>query len=158
MKENEYLFFKLKAEELLEQSNIQKLKEFQQHAGVNRLEHSVYVAYSSYCLCRRLKLRVDYDSLIRGAVLHDYFLYDWKDINVSPRWHGIVHPRIAYRNAKSLFSLNIIEKDIILTHMWPLTIFHIPKHRESIIVCLADKICALMEGMKHPVFIPEFMS
>ena len=31
--------------------------------------------------------------------------------------------------------------------MWPLTFRHIPPCREAVIVCLADKYCAIVESM-----------
>ena len=31
--------------------------------------------------------------------------------------------------------------------MWPLTFRHIPTCREAVIVCLADKYCAVLESM-----------
>ncbi len=42
------------------------------------------------------------------------------------------------------FSINKIEEDIILKHMFPLNI-DIPKYRESWIVTVADKISASIE-------------
>lgn len=33
--------------------------------------------------------------------------------------------------------------------MWPLTFRHIPTCREAVIVCLADKYCAIVESMFH---------
>ena len=31
--------------------------------------------------------------------------------------------------------------------MWPLTFRHVPTCREAVIVCLADKYCAVVESM-----------
>ena len=39
------------------------------------------------------------------------------------------------------------EQSIISSHMWPLTFRHVPTCREAIIVCLADKYCAVVESM-----------
>ncbi len=33
------------------------------------------------------------------------------------------------------------------SHMWPLTFRHVPTCREAVIVCLADKYCAVVESM-----------
>ena len=38
------------------------------------------------------------------------------------------------------------EKDIILKHMWPVTI-KLPKYKESYIVSSVDKYCALAESL-----------
>ena len=48
-------------------------------------------------------------------------------------------------NAEQEFDLNETERDIIRSHMWPLTLFHMPKSKEAALVCLADKICTLQE-------------
>lgn len=145
MTEQDKKYFFTKVEELLSLKEVKRLDEFPQHGKVTRLEHSIYVAYLSYSMCRRLKLKADYDSLIRGALLHDYFLYDWHEKGVSPKWHGFHHPYLAYENARKLFDLNAIETDIIKNHMWPLTLFRIPRHRESVMVCMADKVSAILE-------------
>ena len=52
--------------------------------------------------------------------------------------------RIAFDNAKKEFKLNAIEKNIIQAHMFPLSIV-MPKYKESWIVVMADKICAMNE-------------
>ena len=37
-----------------------------------------------------------------------------------------------------------IESDIISKHMFPLT-FYPPKYKESVVICLVDKICSIYE-------------
>lgn len=84
------------------------------------------------------------DSMIRGALLHDYFLYDWHD-GKRERWiHGFTHPMKAYKNAKSEINLNRLERDIIIKHMFPLTILP-PRYLESWIVTFADKYVSAVE-------------
>ena len=87
--------------------------------------------------------------LIRGALLHDYFLYDWHDKNRAnyQKLHGFYHPGIALRNAEKEYRLSPREKDIIKKHMWPLTIVP-PRCREAWIVTTADKYCSLLETLK----------
>ena len=82
-------------------------------------------------------------------MLHDFYYYDWRDKHVEgqKRFHAFRHPRIALNNAKDLFELNELEQDIILKHMWPLTL-KLPSHRESYIVTLVDKYCASREMIK----------
>ena len=58
-----------------------------------------------------------------------------------------MHPQIALHNAQKLFHLTDLEKDIILKHMWPLTL-SIPKYRESFVVTFIDKYCAFKEWRK----------
>ena len=73
---DEHLYFNACAKALLACPEVQSMSAFTQHGRVSCLEHSLSVAYYSYWLCRRLRLRVDGESLIRGALLHDFFLYD----------------------------------------------------------------------------------
>ena len=61
--------------------------------------------------------------------------------------HGFSHPGYACVNAKRVFSITRKEQSIIASHMWPLTFRHVPTCREAIIVCLADKYCAVVESM-----------
>ncbi|WP_283610219.1 HD domain-containing protein [Faecalispora anaeroviscerum] len=134
------------ARQLLEHPQVLRMEQFIQHGSVSCLEHSVAVAELSFWLCRRLGLHADWNSLVRGALLHDFFLYDWhqKDPN-RPGLHGFTHPRAALKNAERLFPLSERERDIIAKHMWPLTLGSCPRFRESAIVCAADKCCSLWE-------------
>jgi uncharacterized protein len=104
------------------------------------------VAYFSYRISKYFKL--DYRSAARGALLHDFFLYDWRNHDAPdlPRekFHGLAHPAIAVANAKKYFSINEIEEDIIKRHMWPLTLVP-PKYKESYIVSFADKYLSSKE-------------
>lgn len=126
-------------------------KQFYQHGTVTVFEHSVAVALMCLKLAKLLPGKTDTRSLIRGALLHDYFLYDWH-VKVKGRpLHGTHHARWAMRNAQRDFGLNNIEKHMILAHMFPLNLV-LPKYRESMILCAADKICAAREtfqGMVH---------
>ena len=88
--------------------------------------------------------QVDRAALIRGALLHDYFLYDWHEKDDSHRLHGFTHPRTALRNACADWTLTDREQNIILRHMFPLTPVP-PACREGWLVCLADKLCAVQE-------------
>ncbi len=129
----------------------QQMKKFTQHGTTSVFEHCVSVAkYSlliSYFLENRFHIKCDRTSLVRGALLHDYFLYDWHDPDPAHRIHGFTHPGIAMKNAERDFGLNDIERDIISKHMFPLTLVP-PRYRESVIICLADKWCAICETFK----------
>ena len=131
------------------------MKNFTQHGNTTVFEHCVSVAKYSLLMAQYLekmfKLKFDKDSLVRAALLHDYFLYDWHDKTVpGHNIHGFTHPRTACRNADRDFGLNEVEKDIISKHMFPLTIMP-PRYRESVLVTLADKWCALCETFKVDV-------
>lgn len=124
---------------------IRSMRYYRHHGDVNCLEHSLYVSYISYKICKKLKL--DYRSAARGGLLHDFYLYDWHIEKPYKGLHGFIHPDIALRNANKYFSLNSIEKDIIKKHMWPLTL-KLPRYRETFVVLMVDKYCATMELIK----------
>ena len=50
---------------------------FVQHGRTSVYRHSVRVAWTSLRLARFLGWRIDAAALVRAALLHDYFLYDW---------------------------------------------------------------------------------
>lgn len=133
--------------ELNETSRFPETRDFIQHGNTTVYQHCIFVAYTSCRIANKLNLKVDKRSLIRGALLHDYFLYDWHDKNKPTKFHGITHPRIALENAIEDFTLTEKEKDIILHHMFPLNLAP-PTSREAWIICLADKICATSETFK----------
>ena len=138
-------FFNKTIREIITNENYQKMKKIPHHGNVSCYEHSYNVALYSYIFVIKNKWKVDLKSLIRGAMLHDYYLYDWHKKNGQKRWHGFRHPKIAYKNAKNDFEINKKEKDIITKHMWPLTLFLLPKYKESFIVMYADKMVSLNE-------------
>ena len=119
------------------------MKQYTQHGRVSTFEHSLNVANLSCKICTTLAIPVHGKELIRGAMLHDYFLYDWH--HHDKPWHGYTHPETAAVNAERDFNLSELESMIIRTHMWPLTIRQIPSSREAVIVCIADKICSVAE-------------
>lgn len=99
-----------------------------------------------------LHIRVNYENLILGALLHDFYLYDWHNHVDEGVLHGFAHPHIACKNAAMRFHVNAEVQHIITTHMWPLTLRFVPRSREAVIVCLADKYCSTLEtaaGMVH---------
>ena len=49
------------------------------HKHVSVHEHVRHVAYTALKIAHSLKVKVDEDKLIRAALLHDYYLYDWHD-------------------------------------------------------------------------------
>jgi uncharacterized protein len=135
------------SKDILASFNMQSEKNFPMHSKVNTFEHSVSVAYYAVYLIQKHGWKVDVPSVIRGALLHDYFLYDWHDHARWHKLHGFRHARFALNNAQKEYQLNKIEKDIILKHMFPVNI-RFPRYRESWIVDWADKVCADFEIKK----------
>ena len=125
---------------------VQQMKNFRQHFDTSCFKHCLNVSYYTYIICKKLKL--DYISATRAAMLHDLFLYDWRKSHRAVELNGLhafVHPQIALKNSMKLFDLNKKEQDIILKHMWPVTI-GFPKYRESYIVTFMDKYSAIHES------------
>lgn len=125
---------------------LQSSKNYIQHGNISVYEHSINVAVVCVWLASKMKVSIDLQALITGALLHDYFLYDWHVRSDDHRWHGIHHPKRAYQNAKRDFDIGLIESNMILSHMFPLCPT-LPLHRESWILFLADKICAIGETL-----------
>lgn len=125
--------------DLINTDEVQSLKNFKHHKKSNRFEHVVQVSYKSYKIAKFLGL--DYESTARGGLLHDlYFIQGhYHDRNHG---HAYWHPRIALDNASKITTLNCIEKDIILKHMFGATTGS-PNYRESWIVNLVDDVQAL---------------
>jgi len=140
-KELSVLFYECVGD-LLKTDMINELDNFSQHKGTSRLQHSINVAYYSFLIC--YKLGLDYKSAARAGLLHDLFLYDWREENNSAKEHISAHPKAALENARKITNLTKIEEDAILRHMWPMTIVP-PRFRESHIVSFVDKLCTCAE-------------
>lgn len=130
--------------DILKSPGMQIAKENMQHGSVSVFEHSVCVALVCLGLVHRLHLKVNQRALVRGALLHDYFLYDWHTPDPAHRLHGFRHAGTALRNADRDFELNDTERDMIKKHMFPLNPTP-PRFKETAVLCLADKYCALRE-------------
>lgn len=136
------------APDILKSRNFIRTKEHIQHGNMTVNDHVMSVARCSLILNDKLHAHSSKKELIRGALLHDYFLYDWHkpDKEHPHRLHGFYHPGTALRNASREYELTDREKDIIKKHMWPLTVMP-PMCREAWIVTTADKWCSLMETL-----------
>jgi uncharacterized protein len=133
-------------EQLEKESRFSLTRDFIQHGEVSVFVHCVCVAYLSCAIMRFFNIRANLGALILGALLHDYFLYDWHDGERCRKVHGFTHPFKACNNAKEDVDLSPLEENIIKRHMFPLVPIP-PRYKESWIVCLADKICACEETL-----------
>lgn len=131
--------------EYLEHPLVQEMKEYIQHGTVTTYDHCCNVVRVCMWMNRRFKLKADERELLIGALLHDFYLYDWHIKEGRTGLHGYTHPEAALKNAKQYFFLSEKQEQIILSHMWPLTLTKLPKCREALIVCLADKYCSTLE-------------
>ena len=141
--------------DLKQNGRLEEEKLAMQHGTTSIYRHSLNVAYTSLWLMERWQLRLDARALVRGALLHDYFLYDWHHKDLSHRLHGFRHPKTALGNAEKDYHLNWKEKNIIARHMFPLVPVP-PRCREAWLVCLADKWCAFGETVEPMFHVKHF--
>ena len=132
------------ARPIIEHEEYQQMKLIKHH-DESVYDHSVRVAYKSYKMAYNHNL--DWISTIRGALLHDFFLYKFKKslslrVLTDSIKHAAVHPLIALENARKYFDLNEKEENIIKGHMFP---FGMPKSKEAWIVSYVDKYIAAFE-------------
>lgn len=133
--------------DILEHEHMEIAKRSMQHGDITTFEHSLRVARLSVRIADRLRLwnHVNLRALVRAALLHDYFLYDWHDADDGAhRLHGFRHPYTAERNARGDFEIDAIVSNSIRTHMFPLTPIP-PKYLEGFIVNIADTLSAIQE-------------
>ena len=138
---------------LVQDADLTRCAEFMQHGDTSVLLHCVAVAFYSAWILDALHLRYDLRALVRGALLHDFFLYDWHKHKRAPgeKMHAFSHPVAALENARMCVDLTDKEANIILRHMFPVTPVP-PATREGLAVCLTDKVCALYEGFAHQAY------
>ena len=135
--------------DLYDTKEVQGQAVYLQHSTVNRLDHVRSVTYLTYTICKRRGL--DVRAATRAAMLHDLVYYDWHDKARWHRPHGFKHPRFAMYNAKNLNpGITPKEENIILRHMWPLTVVP-PRYREGWVVTFADKYCASREMLRAEI-------
>lgn len=126
-------------------SDILSLKEFDElkkckHHGITRHNHCLRVSYHTYKITKFLHL--NYKSATRAALLHDFFTDEVKDLNGLKRLQK--HPKYALENAKKYFEISKLEENIIITHMFPVTI-RPPRYIESFLVDIIDDVDSIYE-------------
>ena len=148
----EVLFFNRCLADLKRDPAVQSMRRFRKHGRTDTYHHCERVAFYSFWLARRcaplwedLGFRIDYRALVRGAFLHDFYLYDWHEQEVPHKMHALVHPALALKNASEHFSITPREADIIRNHMWPLTLANYPRSIEAFLVTLTDKASSVGE-------------
>ena len=132
------------AEEIINSERYQSLKN-EDHHGLSRYDHSIRVAKNTYKLSKKMKL--DYISATRGALLHDYFT-DEEYRNTKGIKKYSMHPVIALNNAIREYDLNPIEENVIVSHMYPMGKIK-PNCKESWLVVGVDKSVAVYECARY---------
>lgn len=128
---------------LIQHPTVQEMRNYRQHFQTSCYEHCYQAAY--YCYKIAKKFHWDYRSVTRAAMLHDLFLYDWREKTDRHGLHAYTHGKTACQNASAIFSLSEKEKDIIIKHMWPVTLAF-PKSKEGFLLTFVDKYCAIEES------------
>ena len=143
-----YHLMKQYGDDIMRSDNFKSTRNYVQHGTIPVRRHCLDVAHHSLAINRKLRIHCQEKDLVRGALLHDYFLYYWHDKNREnyQSLHGFYHPGIALKNAKKEYKLTPREQDIIKKHMWPLTVVP-PLCREAWVVSMADKYCSLLETL-----------
>lgn len=130
--------------DILDNDDFKLLKDITHH-GMNRFDHSVRVSYYSYKLAKFFKLSVE--DVARGGLLHDFFLIKNEETTFKKRVNTMInHPKFALKMSSKYFSLNDKEKDIILSHMWPVAI-RAPRYAESWLVDIIDNVASIYEKL-----------
>jgi len=132
--------------DIIGSEQLEPLKNITHHIHTTRFQHCINVSYYSYAVCE--KLRLNARSAARAGLLHDLFYYDRKEYNSMREKgqpsHSKMHSEIALENAEKVTSVSELERDIIEKHMWPAT-RPLPKYRETYIITVIDKYCAVLE-------------
>ena len=132
------------ANEIINSEKYQSLKS-ENHHGLSRYDHSLRVAKNTYRISKKMKL--DYISATRGALLHDYFT-DEEYRNTKGMKKYSMHPVIALNNAIREYELNPIEENVIVSHMYPMGKTK-PNCKESWLVTSVDKSVAIYECARY---------
>lgn len=130
----------------LKDSKIQKMKDIPMHRGSNCFEHCFKVARKAvrHAIKYHYK-KINLNVVLIGAILHDYYLYDWRKDSSKRKRHGRDHSYIASENASRDFDVSKKVKKVIETHMWPLNISDFPETKEARIVSVSDKAVTIGE-------------
>lgn len=150
--------------EILENEEFQKRRLFLHHENESVWSHSIKVSFLSFKMAKKLKINTYNVSV--GGLLHDFYIKAWqytkeleyldekyreRFINSNKKFlkkHGVYHPIEALENSRIYFNnyLNERVEDIIVKHMFPLSLFtkyKFPKYKESILITIIDKYASL---------------
>jgi len=114
------------------------------HGNQVRKSGAPYITHPLHVAIILADLKADKETIVAG-LLHDFFYGDLRYINVIERKYMLnAHPYFAYYNASKIFKLNEKEKNMILSHMFPIS-YEVPRYKESILLDLVDDLEALKE-------------
>ena len=122
---------------------ILQMQRFPHHPPISAYIHSIRVVRKCVDLVNFYHMKVDWENLLLAALLHDFYLYDFRE-HTSFK-NGIIHPIKAAENAKAVFNADDSVARAIRTHMFPAVFWRIPTSREAWIISTADKMVAMKE-------------
>jgi len=137
--------------DLLSHEKLKQLDAYKQHYKCTRLKHSINVSYYSFYIAKLFRL--DYVSAAKAGLLHDLYFHEKSGFKENMKMLR-QHPKDALENAREICDLNDMERDIIMRHMWLITL-RPPKYKEGYIVTFVDKYCAAKEFFSS-VFFKNF--
>ncbi len=117
------------------------------HHGISRFGHSYRVAEGVYKITKKLHFR--YKEATRAALLHDFYFNYQLEENGDVK-NLVEHPNMALLNASKYYELNEMQKNMIASHMFPLSKV-LPKYKESICITIVDKVVAIYEQQRYKV-------
>ena len=141
-------------QKFLNDEKVQRMSEIQMHRGSSCYIHPFRVA--KLCLLKASRYErytfEDLKNVLVASILHDYYLYDWREHHELKKKHGRRHPLVACANAIRDFNVPTEVQDIIKTHMWPLTLKLYPKTKEAKLVNRIDNHIAIREALTFRAF------
>lgn len=141
----DYDYFYEVANKIITGGRFEEMRKYISHSNFTVYDHCINVAKKCYTYATNHDIKCNLEDLIIGALLHDYYLYDWHEKSTWHKWHGFKHHKFAAVNAVKDFGVDDRVKNAIQTHMFPLTFWKIPTSKEAWIICVVDKIVATKE-------------
>ena len=132
-------------QKFLKDPNIARMKNVGMHRGSNSYIHSFKVAKLAIKRALHHKKKLDLEAVLIAGILHDYYLYDWREDKTLRKKHARRHPFVAAANAKRDFNVSEFVIEIIKSHMWPINFKLFQRTTEARIVGNADNTIAFKE-------------
>lgn len=136
-------------QQYLHDDRVLRMKQVPMHRGSNCYLHSFKVTKKAikHALKYRKISMDDLEVVLLSAILHDYYLYDWRTDRSKRKHHGSRHPLIASIQARRDFGVSKRVQKSIRSHMWPIGFTHFPNNREALILSFSDKLVATCESL-----------
>ncbi len=131
--------------DILRSPEFKQMKKYRSHRNSTLYDHSVKVAYLCFKHHKRWGMKMDIAEFVRGALLHDFYLYDLHGDGQAHNFHWFRHPRVSLENALSKYpTLTKAQRDMIKRHMFPLTPYP-PRTKAGWLICFYDKVAAVTD-------------